>query len=117
MYSGYKNARHRYKKKTKLKLELWHNTRKEAARTIQHVKKDCWKNYCSGITRQTKSKDVWNFINRLKGCTPKNSSPFISENNQIITNPIQKADALVKQYASTSNDEGFSQNLPHLPLM
>lgn len=102
-------ARTKYKKdRTKIKKEKWYHLRREAKHILKQAKRDSWIEFCSKITHKTNSKELWDFVKKVKGRPPVINSPFII-NDQIIAESEQKANALAQHYQKTSSDENYSR--------
>ena len=72
------NLRRHYKKdkKSLAKLKLWHDARRDAKKLFQKAKKASWRAFCSKINTNTPSKDLWSFIQKVRGHNPPQSRPF-----------------------------------------
>ncbi|WAQ96409.1 hypothetical protein MAR_029099, partial [Mya arenaria] len=66
-----------YKKDpTSIKHENWQLARLKAKEIIQNAKKQGWQNFCSKITHKTNSKELWDFVRKVKGTPLPNEPPF-----------------------------------------
>jgi len=102
------NKRKTFKKdKTLYKKEQWHNARTNAKRIIQAAKANSWKEFCSKITHQTTSKELWDFVKRIKG-NPPSCDPVFTVNDNFITNSKDKATILLQHYENVSSDTDYT---------
>lgn len=99
--------------RTPIKKELWHQARIEAKHIIQKAKTDSWIEFCSNITHKTNSKELWDFVNRIKGNTPRTTTIF-KINNSTITDPLEQANILVNHYRNVSSNNGYTPEFTRL---
>ena len=103
------NLRRNYKKdkKSLAKLKLWHDARRDAKKLFKKAKKASWRDFCAKININTTSKDLWAFIQKVRGHNPPLSRPF-NVNGNLITDPHKKTEILADTYAKTSSNDGYS---------
>lgn len=95
------------KDKTPIKKELWHQARQDAKNIIQKAKSDSWVDFCSSITHKTNSKELWDFVKKIKGRAPTTATIF-KANNICVTDHLEQANVLAKHYKKVSSNEGYS---------
>ena len=72
-------------------------------REVKVAKRTSWQKFCSEITFSTSTAAVWDKVGRLKGGFTRRTSPIITA-NEILTDPIRKANAIADQYEIVLNN-------------
>ncbi|WAR23635.1 hypothetical protein MAR_037304, partial [Mya arenaria] len=94
---------------TSIKHENWQLARLNAKEIIQNAKKQGWQNFCSKITHKTNSKELWEFVRKVKG-TPLPDEPPFKIGDKVIHNQKDMADILVEHYEKISSDKECTQH-------
>ncbi|MCG8049253.1 MAG: reverse transcriptase domain-containing protein, partial [Candidatus Thiodiazotropha endolucinida] len=109
-------ARKKYLKNRTSELKAKYNELKAQARiTLENAKKESWQGLINKINSKTTSKEMWSILNKFRG-KPAENINCLKIDNQIITNDLEKANALANHYnkmSKTANqDPAFQQTKP-----
>ena len=99
--------------KNQMDRDVFIQARRDNKYTLRQAKRKGWQTFCSGINDKTNSRDLWNFIRKIKGIPIQTNPPF-KINDTIITNPKEKASLLVKHYEKISSDDDYSRRFIEL---
>ena len=75
------------------------------------AKKQYWNKFCSSLNQQTKLKNVWDTISKLKGTNIKNKKILIKDENGILLEDQVIADKLAKNFDLLSSDRSVNTTI------
>jgi len=96
------------KNKTEFNKKIWTEARSAAKKLIYKAKENAWQQFCSEIDHTSNSKQVWDFVKKIKNKQSTSPPQFKQGDNLVVDNKMN-ADILAKHYQYVSSSEGYSQ--------